>query len=401
MIEIRPATPDEMPELRRMVSAALALDPTSISDLAPEMSLCVFDDDRLAAVHGSWPLTMRFNGKAVPISGVTTVATPPADRGKGHLRRLITQHFKELHEQQERPIAVLYASQAEIYQRFGYAIVSTHHRYRVEPRFLEFVEPLQIPGTVREVDQERDFSLIVDLYRAYREERTGLLHRGQPMWRAGVFSPVKSPEDAKQVVVYEEDGEPLGYCVYTTGNDPERQPPEPGQRLVINDLAALTPRAYQAFWRHLSGFRLARFIDWPQAPDDDPLPHLLQEPRMLRDTARDGILARIVDLPAAIDARGYTSAASLRVDLIDELCPWNAGTWSIDLSPEGTRVKQLAAGEPDLSMTINTFAMLLFGQLTATRAARAGRIGVHDPEALERWDSVLATRYAPFCADNF
>ncbi len=401
MLEVRPATADEMPELRRVVTAALAMDPSETSAFEPEMSLCVFDDDRLASVHGSWPLTMRFNGKAAPISGVTMVATHPPDRGKGHLRRLTTNHFHELLETGERPLAVLYASQAQIYQRFGYAVVSTHHSYRVEPRFLQFSEPLAIEGSIREVDQDRDFGMLVDLYRAYRDDRTGLLHRGRPMWNAGVLAPVHEKGATKQVVVYEEHGEALGYSVYTVQPDGERQPPEPGQKVVINDLVALTPVAYQAFWRHLAGFQLARFIEWPQVPEDDPLPHLLLEPRMLRDTARDGLLARVVDLPRAVDARGYDTAATISVDLIDELCPWNAGAWQLDLGPEGTHTTRLGAGEPDLSMSINTFAMLLFGQVSATQAARAGRVGVHNRDALDRWNRVLATRYAPFCADGF
>ena len=399
MLEVRPATADEMPELRLVVAQALAMDPSSFGDLAPDMSLCVFDDDRLTSVHGSWPLTMRFNGKAVPISGVTTVATNPIDRGKGHLRRLITQHFRDLHEQGERPIAVLYASQAEIYQRFGYAVVSTHHRYRVEPRYIRFTEPLTLPGTLRDVDSERDFSLLVDLYRQFRENRTGLLHRGKPMWQAGVLKPVTG-EDFLNIAVYEEEGEALGYCAYVSGRDAESRHPEPYQRIEVRDLIWLNPRAYQALWRNLAGFGLVRHITWEKAPADDPLPHLILEPRMLRDTSTEGLLARIVDLPAAVDARDYDASATLTVDLIDDLCPWNAGAWEIDVHPGGAEARRIDA-EPQLSMGIGTFAMLLFGQLRATVAARAGRVGVHDAGALAAWDASLATRYAPACADNF
>lgn len=401
MRELRPATPDEMPALRRLVGAALAIDPARFADLAPEMTLCAFDDDRLASVHGSWPLTLRFNGNAVPISGVTSVATGPADRGAGHLRSLVSRHFHDLHDSAERPIAALYASQAEIYQRFGYAIVSTHHHYRIEPRHLRFVEPLDIPGVIRDADPSAEFPLLVDLYRAYRHDRTGLLHRGRPMWSAGVLQPAEGKGAAKQVAIYEEDGEPLGYCIYTTAEDAAATYPDPPQRLEIADFVALTPLAYHALWRYLARFQLVRFIEWPQAPADDPLPHLILEPRMLRDTASEGLLARIVDLPASVAARGYDTSATLTVELLDDLCPWNAGRWTLEISPDGARALPLGSGEPQLSMTINTFAMLLFGQISATRAARAGRLGVHDARALPAWDLALATRHAPFCADHF
>jgi predicted acetyltransferase len=398
-VEIRPATADEMPTLATVVGAALAMPASSFRDLAPEMTLCAFEDDRLATVHGSWPLTMRFNGKSVPISGVTTVASDPVDRGRGYLRRIITQHFAELHEQGERPLALLYASQAAIYQRFGYAIVSTHYRYEVEPQYLEFAEPLDVPGRLRPLDPEREFGTLVDLYRAFREDRTGLVHRGRPMWNAGVLAPPEG-EHAKTIVVYEEAGQPQGYLIYTTGSDYHDRP-LPGQKAVVNDLVWLNPRAYRAAWQLLAGMRLARFVAWNQAPSDDPLPHILLEPRMLRATAHDGLLARIVDLPASFRARRYPATETLRFEVADPLCPWNAGRWQVTTGDDDAEVTPLRQGDVDLSLSINTLAMLLFGQISATEAARTGRVAVHDPGALPRWDAALATMYAPFCSDSF
>ena len=399
MIEIRPATPDEMPALRKVVSTSLMLDAASLDALSPEMTLCAFDDDRLASVHGSWPLTMRFNGKGVPISGVTTVSTDPLDRGRGHLRSLITHHFNELHENGGQPWAVLYASQASIYQRFGYGIVSTHYRQKVEPRYLVWAEPLAVPGRLREIDPVADFPLMVDLYRKYREDRTGLIHRGKPMWDAGVLSKPHG-DDKKTAIVYEEDGEALGCMVFTTGHYPD-EPPLVGQKVTIDDMTPLTPLAYRAFWNHLSKMALARFIEWGNVAADDPLQYLILEPRFLRRTGRDGLLARIIDLAPALDARRYDGGTVVSFELIDDLCPWNAGRWRASLTREGAEVEKLTSGEPELSMTANTLAMIAFGYISATQAADIGRVGVHDGAALPRWDAAFKTRHAPFCGDSF
>jgi predicted acetyltransferase len=139
---------------------------------------------------------------------------------------------------------------------------------------------------------------------------------------------------------------------------------------------------------------------WPAMPDDDPLPHLLQEPRMLRDTAREGILGRVVDLPRALTARPYGTAASVRFEVLDELCPWNAGRWSLETDGQASEVRR-ETGEPQLSMPVSTLALLLFGQVSATEAARMGRLDAHDPAALPLWDAVMRTRYRPFCGDGF
>ncbi len=111
-IKIRPATADELPELRRMLVQSLARQMADFTALTPEFTLCAFEDGRAAAVHGSWPLTMRFNGKALPISGVTTVSTDVIDRLRGHLRKLVTRHFEELHEQAMLLVGQITASQA-------------------------------------------------------------------------------------------------------------------------------------------------------------------------------------------------------------------------------------------------------------------------------------------------
>ena len=56
---------------------------------------------------------------------------------------------------------------------------------------------------------------------------------------------------------------------------------------------------------------------------------------------------------------------------------------------------------PQLVMPVSTLAMLFFGQLTASEAARMGRLDVSDTKALPLWDRVMRTDYRPFCADIF
>jgi hypothetical protein len=57
--------------------------------------------------------------------------------------------------------------------------------------------------------------------------------------------------------------------------------------------------------------------------------------------------------------------------------------------------------EPDVTMPVATLAMVFVGQISATEAARMGRLDVHDERTLPRWDALMQTRYRPFCADHF
>ncbi|MDA0350866.1 MAG: GNAT family N-acetyltransferase [Chloroflexi bacterium] len=404
-IEIRSANADELPDVLRILTTSLAQPLEDFAALQPDFTLVAFDDGRPASVHGSWPLTMRFNGKAVPISGVTTVSTDSIDRQRGYLRKLITRHFEELHEAGERPLAVLFASQAAIYQRYGYAVVSTQYQYDIEPRFIQFNEALETPGRLRHVDPDpdKDFGTLVGLYREYREARTGEVHRGKPMWDAGILAPPAKGE-TRSVLVYEEDGELQGYAIYRTG--PGNAPwPEPNHVCEIDDIVWLTPQAYRAFWQNFATMQLVNKVSWHNVSPDDPLPHLLLEPRMLRRRSRDQLLARVVDVEGSFRGRGYEESERLTFTLEDDVCPWNTGTWQIHTGPDDAEVTRLSEGTDgaaaDVSLRPGTLAMLLFGQITASEAARYGKLTVHNASALPTWDKTLRTKFAPFTADHW
>ena len=396
-LTVRPAEPEEMDEFARIVSLSLAMDRHAFEALRPEWTLCAFESGRLATCYAAWPFTMRLDGAPVPIAGVTTVSTLPVHRRRGHLRAIMDADFQRLHEQGGAALAVLYASMAAIYQRFGYGIVSTHVSYRVEPRFLAFSSPAHVRGALREVTRDES-GLLNEVYRRFRDPRTGYLHRSRALWAAG---PLEDPPAGHQLslLVYEEDGEPLGHVAYTTG--PGHYPgPGPSQVLQVRDIAWLTPSAYRAVWEHLARFDLVREVFWRSAPTDDPLPHLLLEPRMLNATARDGLLARLVDIDRALASRPYAAAAALTFDVVDDLCPWNAGRWRMDTTGDGAEVRRTGE-EPQVTLPVSTLAMLLFGQVTATEAARMGRLDAHEPDALVKWDLALRTKHRPFCPDQF
>jgi predicted acetyltransferase len=394
-VEIRPATQEELGDFKRVAANSLLLSPDSFAAMEPDFTLCAFEDGRLSTSYAAWPLTMRFNGQGVPVAAVTTVGTFPVYRRRGYLRKVITAHFQQLHERGERPIAILYASLAAIYQRYGYAVVSTQNAYHVEPRYLQFALPRPVPGRFREAGDE-EFPLLVNLYRRFREERTGYLHRGRAMWEAGALAPPPSGGFLHKVV-YEEEGEALGYLIYTLQPGAGRLP---SHILTIRDLVYLTMAAYRAAWSYLANMDLVATINWGRVPVDDPLPHLLLEPKQLGMTSSDGLLGRIVEVEQALTARRYDEEGTLTFELVDELCPWNQGRWKLETSPQGSSVSRTSEA-PQLAMPVSTLAMLVFGQISPTEAARMERLDVAEPASLRTWDHVMRTRYRPACADMF
>src|SRR5258708_37511258 len=102
--------------------------------LRPEWTLCAFEDGEMTTTHAAVPFRMRFNGATLPVAGVTGVASLPWYRRRGHLRAIMAEQFRRWHENGEAPVAILYASMAAIYQRFGYGIVSRRLNYQMDRR---------------------------------------------------------------------------------------------------------------------------------------------------------------------------------------------------------------------------------------------------------------------------
>ena len=401
-LEIRPIKSEEMDEMNRIVRTNFAIPGEMKLKMPSEWTLCAFCDGRMATTYAAWPLMMQLDGRQTPVSGVTMVGTLPAYRRLSHLRKITLQHFKQLHEQGEYAIAALNASQVAIYQRYGYGVVSTKNAYSVEPRLIRLIDSPAISGEFHEAG-DKETRTILNMYRRFAKPRTGYLERnkafevapGAPMTVVENFVPA----NILNKVIYTEAGKPAGYMIYTVGQD-TRSPGAMGQMVSITDLVWLTTSAYRAIWQYFANMDLAKDIVWSRVPPDDPLPHLMLEPRSLNMTSSDGIMGRIVDVERALPLRPYSDEGRLIFEVIDDFCTWNAGTWEMDITSGGAEVKR-SRKSPQLTTPVSTLAMLFFGQITASAAARMGRLDAVDKKVLPLWDRIMQTSYRPFCADMF
>jgi predicted acetyltransferase len=401
-IEIRPVTHEEMPRFHHNVATGFSSTPRPESDERPhgvraEWTLCAFEDGELATTYAALPFTLYMNGRTAPAAGVTAVTTLPWYRRRGHLRQIMATDFARMHDGGGPAIAILYASMAAIYQRFGYAVVSTHLRYHVEPHRVEFTNPVPVRGRLGTFSRE-DLSKVEPVYDAFAAPRTGYLKRGDFEWQ---HLTIGYDERPPLLVTYEEDGHVLGYVIYWH-EQKDFQPLTFGGTVEVHvgDFIWQTPAAYQALWDYLRRIDLARHINCFRMPGDDPAPDLFLEPRLLYALQQDGLLARIVTVERALTARGYDREGSVTFEVQDEMAPWNAGCWELEAGPEGARVRR-SGRAPELTMPVASLAPILFGHFTATEGARMGRLTAHDSSALPRWDDLLRTRFPPACGNGF
>ena len=403
-LEIRPCRDaDEMAEYGRIVSYVFAstegMD-EELSTTQPDWTMCAFVDGQMAGTMGVFPFTVRLNGVPVSMGGVTAVGTLPGYRRQGLLRKIMTDGLAVMRDRRQS-YAILWASMAAIYQRFGYGLASTQVRYSFDPRYVALQDNAPVPGSIDLMNKEDAFPIVKQLYIRHATSRNLHIHRSVPLWDASTFHPPKKGQPLYVAVYRDGEGEPRGHLIYTTAED-ERTGPGPGQKMVVNDFIALDLGAHRALWEYIRRHDLVGRVEMNGVvPEDDPSPSLLLEPRMLNRSTSDQIWMRIVDVEQAIPQRPYGARGELtfKVDK-DDICPWNNGTYLMETDGQITELRRTDR-EPQLTMTPNTLASLLAGHRTATYHERAGQLEVRDRSALATADAIFRPEYAPHCPNSF
>jgi predicted acetyltransferase len=164
--------------------------------------------------------------------------------------------------------------------------------------------------------------------------------------------------------------------------------------LSVLEVVAATHRAEAAAWRYLLDVDWLAQVKAALLPVDTPLLLLLAEPRRARLRVAEALWLRLVDLRAALPARGYEAAEGIVLDVRDAFCPWNEGRWCV---PGGERVD----AEPDLRLDVADLASVYLGGFTFAHLRRGLRVEELRPGAVERADDLFRTRRAPWCPEMF
>src|SRR5207247_5969840 len=128
----------------------------------------------------------------------------------------------------------------------------------------------------------------------------------------------------------------------------------------IEELVAATDDAYGALWKYCFELDLMERIMASNRPPDEPLLYMLVEPRKLGFRLSDGMWVRLVDVPAALAARMYSSAGRVVMEVRDAVCPWNDGRYVLDGGP-GVATCEPTSAEPDLVLSASDLGAVYLG----------------------------------------
>ena len=402
-VEIRPLTAGEMGQLGELggyvYGGSFGDGPDNVVATAnlPDWTLCALVDGKLVSSFTAIPFTMRANGNAVALAGVSTVGTQPEYRRQGLLRRIQTQAFADMRDRGQS-VAALWASQAAIYQRYGYAMTTVLRSYHVDTTDIGFHDGVWGSGCVERLSVNDAFDVIKSIYIRFVENRTCYLHRSKALWLQNAMEEIEGQGPIHAGVHYDEEGKADGYIIYTLRANKVDHATR-GQEIIIRDMAWLSMDGYRSMWEWLKRHDLVGRVSYQTAAADDPAVELFAEPRLLHGIDHEGIWLRVVDATGALGDRAYSSEGEITIGLTDDpLTPWNNRSIRLEASPEGAHVT--SSKSADLQTSAKALASLYSGFRTARQLRAWGLIEGED-HVIDTADRLFASSHAPHCPDHF
>lgn len=407
MVEIRTITEDDADEFRSRVSRGFGGD-ADTDDASIDRFRAVFEYDRtLAAFDGNemigtgagFSLRLTVPGGAeVPMGGTTVITVQPTHRRRGVLRSLMQRHLDDVAERGE-PLVGLWASESSIYRRFGYGPTTWRHVAKIDAPSIEFRDESPA-GAVRLLEKDEAGPVLRSVYETARSGRSGMLSRSDAWWTHRLLADPESWREGKsrrRHVVFEEHGSVTGYATYRQKSKWEDFVAH--GEVDVSEVIATTTAAHAGLWRFLTRIDLFPDVGWWNMPVDDPLPWMVTDGRRITTKVVDGLWVRVMDVPAAVSARGYDSDGAVTFELSDRARPHTSGTYRLRVT-EGVGHCERVDAKAEVAFEADVLGSLYLGGANAIAMAAAGRIE-GDADTVETLHRLFRSDQPPWCPEVF
>ena len=364
------------------------------------------DGETWVATGGAYSLRLTVpGGGEVGAAAITMIAVAPTHRRRGILRQMMRWLLDQARERGE-PVAILWASEAAIYQRFGYGNGTLDGSFDIERTRVRFARPAEPLGRVRFVDVDEGMRLIPPIYEALRSSRPGWVSRSEVKWRDQVLADaewMRHGNGPKFVAVLEVDGAARGYVIYRIKDGWDDR--GPNNTLTAVEVTGLDAPAERALWEWLAGIDLVGHVKgWrgtraasAHAPAGRATPHGFDHARRrVAPDPRRGRGARC----ARVRRAGLPHVRADRRFLPVEhrtLAAGRVGGYGQGPPRHGHHVH----GDPDLTLDVSDLASVYLGAFTFADLIRSGRVGECREGAIAAADRLFATTVAPWCSTMF
>src|SRR5918996_4399658 len=401
-VEIRTIAEDEFETWMRAIESAFG-GHVSSEDVQnerkvidPARCLAAFDGDEIVGCASSVVFEMTVPGGTTPPVGITGVGVVRTHRRRGVNTALMRRQLDDIRDE-GFAIAALFASEGGIYGRFGYGLGTFEAFLDIETSRSAFVPGSEGDGRVRLLERDAAKEGYLSMFDESRLTRPGAMKMG-PNWFDYEFAEKHFGEERKFFFAFHETGKDVdGVAVYTIKHNWSGVPQN---EVELYALDALNPSAYAQMWRFVLDLDLVSKLTAWSRPADEPLLHLLREPRRLNLRLRDALRLRFLDISRALSSRRYPREGRVVFDVRDSFCPWNEGRYALDVGAEGATCEQ-TEDEADLLLTTNELAAAYLGGSTFSQLHRAGRVSEERAGAIGTADAMFTWDPAPWAMLHF
>ncbi|ANS80171.1 hypothetical protein SGUI_2775 [Serinicoccus hydrothermalis] len=310
----------------------------------------------------------------VPMDGLTFVSVHPDARRRGVLRAMMTDHLHRVHDRGESALAGLHASETGIYGRFGYGCASVEAKLTLG-RGTELRAPAALAAQADEVathvvtlDSEAALAVLHEAHLACAATALGTVTRPEALaqrWFAFRDHPkARGSAEPRRLLLARRDGQVTGYAVFR--RESKWDDGSPAGEVGVAELGATDDAGLLALARRLVDLDLTAKTTFWSRPVDDPVAWWTGSPRGAGAQLYDALWVRLVDVPRALSERGYAEGAPLEtvLEVTDEVCPWNAGRWRLQIDAEGRAEVARTDAEPDVVTPVGAMGAAYLGGRT-------------------------------------
>ena len=357
--------------------------------LEPGRMIGAFVEGRLVGTADAVTSRLTLPGGAiVGHAAVTHIGVLPSFTRKGIATDLMRHQLRDIAARGEL-VATLRASEATIYERYGYGVASSSQTVEVQTARAALRPDVEAGGPVRLLDAAEAWDVLPGIYARNRPSRPGTIDRPEVWWQ-GLRMRTESFPGPSYVAVHGEPGSESGFARYRPV-DTESWFISDQRTIAVEDFFAPTTDAYVGLLRFLLGLDLIDRVVFWMLPVDDPLPWLLVDRRAARVTAvHDETWLRVVDARKALAARGYVGDGTVIVAVNDSLLPSNSASFTV--TPDGAEPTDRRA---QLHTGVQGLGAVLLGGATWRSLVVAGLARADDPAALPIADRLFAVADAP------
>jgi predicted acetyltransferase len=390
-----------------------------------DRSLAAFDGGTPIGIAGAYSFRLSVPGsELLPTAGVTWVSVLPTYRRRGVLSRIMRRQLGDIRGRGE-PLAVLWASEATIYSRFGYGRASWQLRFtfgRGEGALAATV--VADRGlALRLADPPAALAELVKVYDSVLPGRPGLFVRNEAWWQRIIYDPPEARRGASPLrcLLAEDESGPRGYALYSAAGLPDTEPFLPAAALTVRELMAVDPAASAALWTDLLSRDLTSEFRARLRPVDDPLLYQLADGRRARPQLADGLWVRITDIPGALAGRRYSCPVDVVIEVRDDILRANAGRWRLTTATGAASADAASAGAAgagdaerglaascvrvtsaaDLALDVTQLGAAYLGGTRLGALAEAGLVTELRPGAVRQLSAAMSWDPAPWCPTVF